>query len=82
MTLYRDMMGMPELRISNPARRDRMLLISAIAMALLTLLGATGEALGYDRMLKANTVKRLLRAFAKNLTQRQALAVVFALPGK
>jgi len=51
-------MGMASLRISQPARRDRLLLISAIAMALLTVLGATGEALGYDRMLKANTVKR------------------------
>ena len=51
-------MGMKALRISQPARRDRLLLISALAMALLTILGATGEALGYDRMLKANTVKR------------------------
>lgn len=51
-------LGMAELRISQPARRDRLLLLSAIAMALLTLLGAAGEALGYDRMLKANTVKR------------------------
>jgi len=51
-------MGMAELRINKPARRDRLLLLSAIAMALLTILGATGEALGYDRMLKANTVKR------------------------
>lgn len=50
--------GMAELRISKPARRDRLLLISAIAIALLTVLGATGEELGYDRMLKANTVKR------------------------
>ena len=51
-------MGMAALRISQPQRRDRLLLISALAMALLTILGATGEALGYDRMLKANTVKR------------------------
>jgi Transposase DDE domain len=51
-------MGMAALRISKPDRRDRLLLISALAMALLTLLGATGEAMGYDRMLKANTVKR------------------------
>ncbi len=50
--------GMGQLRISQPQRRDRLLLISAIAMALLTILGATGEALGYDRMLKANTVKK------------------------
>jgi Transposase DDE domain len=51
-------MGMASLRVSAPERRDRLLLISALAMALLTILGATGEALGYDRMLKANTVKR------------------------
>ena len=51
-------MGMRELRISKPERRDRLLLISALAMALLTILGATGEAMRYDRMLKANTVKR------------------------
>jgi len=33
-------------------------LINAFAVALLTLLGAAGEALGYDRMLKTNTAKR------------------------
>ena len=38
-------------------RRDRLLLVSAFAMALLTLLGATGESLGMDRMLKSNTSK-------------------------
>ena len=47
-----------ETRISAPDRRDRMLLISAIAIALLTILGAAGEAIGIDRYLKANTVKR------------------------
>lgn len=51
-------MGMSALRISRPERRDRLLLLSALAIALLTLLGAAGEALGYDRWLKANTVKR------------------------
>lgn len=51
-------MGMASLRISKPERRDRLLLLSALAMVLLTVLGATGEALGYDRMLKANTEKR------------------------
>ena len=35
-----------------------MWLLSAMAIALLTLLGAAGESIGYDRMLKANTVKR------------------------
>lgn len=51
-------MGMASLRISRPERRDRLLLLSALAIALLSLLGAAGEALGYDRWLKANTVKR------------------------
>ncbi len=51
-------MGMSALRISHPERRDRLLLLSALAIALLSLLGAAGESLGYDRWLKANTVKR------------------------
>ena len=34
-----------------------MLLLSALAIALLTLLGAAGESLGYDRWLKVNTAK-------------------------
>jgi hypothetical protein len=50
-------MGMAELRIAEPERRDRLLLISAFAMALLTMLGAAGESLGMDRMLKSNTSK-------------------------
>ena len=36
----------------------RLLLISALAIAVLSLLGAAGECIGYDRWLKANTVKR------------------------
>ena len=32
--------------------------MSAIAISLLTILGAAGEAIGIDRYLKANTVKR------------------------
>jgi hypothetical protein len=51
-------MGMAVIRISTPERRDRLLLLNAFAVALLTLLGAAGEALGYDRMLKSNTTKR------------------------
>jgi hypothetical protein len=50
-------MGLSNVRINRPGRRDRLLLISAFAVALLTLLGAAGEALGMDRLLKANTVK-------------------------
>ena len=50
-------MGMSAMRISKPERRDHMLLLSALAIALLTLLGAAGEHLGDDRWLMANTVK-------------------------
>jgi len=51
-------MGLSSVRIGDPYRRDRLLLISAIAVLLLTLLGGAGEALGMDRLLKSNTVKR------------------------
>ena len=50
-------MGLSSTRIGEPARRDRLLLISAFAIALLTLLGAVGESLGMDRLLKSNTSK-------------------------
>lgn len=50
-------MGMKQTRIESPERRDRLLLISALAIALLTLLGAAGESIGHDRYLKVNTVK-------------------------
>jgi hypothetical protein len=50
-------MGMSKTKISKPERRDKLFLLSALAMMLLTLLGAAGEALGLDRLLKANTVK-------------------------
>lgn len=51
-------MGMGSIRVSTPGRRDRLWLLNALAIALLTLLGAAGEALGYDRQLKSNTTKR------------------------
>ena len=51
-------MGLSATRVGTPQRRDRLLLLSAVAIALLTLLGAAGENLGYDRYLRANTVKR------------------------
>jgi hypothetical protein len=38
--------------------KGRLLLLSALACALLTLLGAAGESLSMERYLKANTVKR------------------------
>ena len=51
-------MGMSTVRISSPSRRDRLWLLNAFAVALLTLLGAACESVGYDRYLKANTVKK------------------------
>lgn len=48
-------MGLSATRVDEPMRRDRLLLISAFATALLTLLGAVGERLGMDRLLKSNT---------------------------
>src|SRR5271168_1851933 len=51
-------MGMSVLRIADPQRRDRLFLLNAFAIVLLTLLGAAGESLGMDRHLKVNTAKR------------------------
>jgi hypothetical protein len=50
-------MGLSKARIDSPERRDRLLLLGALAVVLLTLLGAAGEKTGQDRYLKANTVK-------------------------
>lgn len=50
-------MGLSLLRISRPDRRDRLLLLNAFAMHLLTMLGTAGEDLGMDRHLKSNTSK-------------------------
>jgi len=51
-------MGMGSIHVKSAARRDRLWLLNALAIALLTLLGAAGEALGYDRFLKSNTTTR------------------------
>jgi hypothetical protein len=50
-------MGLSPTLNGEPMRRDRLLLISAFATALLTLLGAVGESLGMDCLLKSNTSK-------------------------
>ena len=50
-------LGLGAVRIADPQRRDRLLLLNAFAVVLLTLLGAAGESLGMDRHLKSNTVK-------------------------
>ena len=62
-TSFRDLkdprygLGLSSMRVSRPERRDRVLLLSALAIALLSLLGAAAERIGYDRWLKVNTVK-------------------------
>ena len=50
--------GLGAVHVSTPDRRDRLWLVNAFAVVLLTLLGTAGEALGYDRHLKSNTSKR------------------------
>lgn len=48
-------LGLRATHIRNASRRDRLLLLIAIAHALLTLLGVASEASGLDRTLKTNT---------------------------
>ena len=51
-------MGLSLLRISRPDRRDRLLLINAFAVHLLSMLGTAGEELGMDRQLRSGTSNR------------------------
>lgn len=51
-------MGLSATHIGDADRRDRLLLLVAMAHTLLTLLGAASEASGLDRYLKVNTVKK------------------------
>lgn len=51
-------MGLHSTHIKNPERRDRILLISAIATVMLTFLGAACEKIGLDKYLKVNTAKK------------------------
>jgi hypothetical protein len=50
-------LGLSGTHVRDVRRRDRLLMLCAMAMTLLTVLGAAGESFGMDRMLKANTVK-------------------------
>jgi len=51
-------LGLKEATIGDPKRRDRLLLLLAIARILLTSLGAAGEKIGLDASLRANTERR------------------------
>lgn len=63
-TSYRDEkdlqfgLGLKNARMNKTEKRDRLLLVSAIAIIILTLLGAASEATGYDKYIKANTSKK------------------------
>ncbi len=50
--------GMKWNRVTKTARRDRLVLLAVMAIHLLTLLGAAGERVGLDRLLKTNTSKK------------------------
>lgn len=60
-TSYRDEkdlrfgLGLKKARIKTAERRDRLFLVSAIAIIFLTLLGAASEMVGFDRYIRANT---------------------------
>jgi hypothetical protein len=48
-------MGMSATRVST---RDRLWLIAALTIVILTVLGAAGEAIGYDRHLRTSAISR------------------------
>lgn len=55
---YRFGMGMSEIHTKSCERRDRLFLVSALTIALLTMLGMAGEMVGLEKNIKANTEKR------------------------
>jgi len=55
---FRFGMGLSATHIGTTDRRDRLLLLAAIAQALLTLLGGAGEVCGLDRLMKTNASKK------------------------
>ena len=51
-------LGLKKTRVGSTIRRDRLRLLSAIAIIFLTLLGAASEKSGFDKYIKTNTVKK------------------------
>jgi hypothetical protein len=60
---YKFGMGMGQVRIKSPMRRDRLFLFSALAIVLLTLLGKAGDSAGLERTIKVNTSKSRTYSF-------------------
>lgn len=56
-------MGLGQVSINSPARRDRIFLFSALAIVLLTLLGKAGDSVGLERTIKVNTSKSRTYSF-------------------
>lgn len=73
---FRFGMGLSKTRVSKPGRRDRLLLVSALAVTLLTMLGAAGEAANLEKHFKSNTSKK--RSYS---LFRQGCMYFEALPG-
>lgn len=69
-------MGLGQVRIKSPARRDRIFLFSALAIVLLTLLGKAGDSAGLERTIKVNTSKSRTYSFF-----RQGCIYYALLPG-
>lgn len=61
-------MGLSATHIKDAGRRDRLLLLAAIAHALLTLLGVASEKTGMDAYLKVNTVKKRTHSLVRQGT--------------
>jgi Transposase DDE domain len=71
-------LGLDHLRLEDPAKRDRLLMLAAMAQVALTLLGAAGEACGLDRGLHrhggvSNGRKRVFSLFRQGCTWFQLL---------
>ena len=63
---YKFGMGMGDVHISNPVRRDRLFLFSALAIVLLTLLGKAGDSVGLERTIRSIPARaEPIRSFGK-----------------
>lgn len=71
-------MGLEQSVVGSCERRDRLMLLNALATVLFTLIGAAGERIGYDRKLRANTVtKRTHSLFRQGREYMKGVAACF-----
>ena len=69
-------MGLKSVRVFEPQRRERMLLLSAFAITFLTLFGDAGEDVGMDRLVKSNTARKRI-----HLLFRKGCIIYELMPG-